>query len=396
MRAKAQKPNIEQSTTLLTHVRELQIRLLVTAVVLVGAGTVAYCYYGQILDILRAPLNAPLYYNSVSGSFGFIMKICMVAGIAVSVPLIVYNFIMFVRPAFSDIFTRGRIFLMTAGSIIAAAAGAVFGFIFIIPGALHFFGGFQVHGLKEMISADSYLNFVINVIITFVLMFQLPLLVSVVDRIKPISPRAMWKGEKWAAIGSVIIAILVPFAMDFMTQLLIAAPIFILYNLSFLVIAFQHSYRRKLAKKAAKLEARTARRAQRAVQRPARRSAAPAPVLVTQTLAPHPQLAEVLELQARHQPVTAKAVHENTQHTKTLRRPLVAPQPVQKPVAASMAAPQPVTNPRPRVSLDGMSRVSPRMQPGNVLRQAGTIQLPQRSLNQAPSIPSLNAAADAQ
>jgi len=300
---------------------------------------------------------------------------------------------MFMRPAFTELFTPGRIVWMTIGSILAAAGGAVFGFIFIIPGALHFFSGFQVHGLKEMISADSYLNFVINVLITFVLMFQLPLLVSVIDRIKPISPRAMWKGEKWAAIGSVIIAFLVPFAMDFMTQVLIAAPIFLLYNLSFLVIAFQHSYARKVAQKAAKLEARAAKRAQAAVGRPAKhKNRTPVPVMAAQALAPHPQLAEVLELQARHEPVTAKAVHMKAQApTKTLRRPIGASQQIQKPDTAATVQPARTPIARPRVSVDGMSRVSPRMQPTSVMRQAGTVQLPQRSMNAAANIPTLNA-----
>lgn len=402
MRAKSQqKLSAEETATLLTHVRELQFRLLITAVVLVGAGVVAYLYYEQILDILRAPLNAPLYYNSVSGSFAFIMKICMVAGIAVSVPLIVYNFIMFVRPAFIEVFTRKRVFFMTVGSILAAAGGAVFGFTFIIPGALHFFAGFQVNGLNELISADSYLNFVINVLITFILMFQLPIVVSLIDRIKPISPRAMIKGEKWALIGSIIISLLVPFAMDVMTQVLIAAPIFILYNLALVVVVVQHSYAKKVAKKTAKVEARHARRTQTIATRQAKKAGLPArPVTASQTLAPHPQLAEVLALQASAKTLNAKTLHKNVQPAA---RPVVRPlTPALQPVHKVAQKPAPVIQPstpiatRTAVSMDGMSRVgsTQRAQPTSVIRQAGTIKAPQRAMAPNPRMRSMNMMAD--
>jgi len=402
VRAKRQqKLSAEETATLLTHVRELQIRLLITAVVLVGAGVVAYLYYEQILDILRAPLNAPLYYNSVSGSFAFIMKICMVAGIAVSVPLIVYNFIMFVRPAFIEVFTRKRVFFMTVGSILAAAGGALFGFTFIVPGALHFFAGFQVNGLNELISADSYLNFVINVLITFILIFQLPILVSLIDRIKPISPKAMIKGEKWALAGSILISFLVPFAMDLSVSLMIAAPIFILYNVALVVVVIQHSYASKVAKKTAKVEARNVRRTQTTATRRAKKAGiAKIPVTATQTLAPHPQLAEVLALQASAKALSAKSLHKNIQPAA---RPVVRPlkpalQPVHKVIQKSAPVIQPPTQvvTHTTVSMDGMSRVgtTQRTQPTSVIRQAGTIKAPQRTVAPNPRMRTMNMMAD--
>jgi sec-independent protein translocase protein TatC len=396
VRAHKQTSTEPESVTLLTHVRELQIRLLITAAVLVAAGTAAWFFYGQILDLLRAPLNAPLYYNSVSGSFSFIMKICLVAGIAVSVPLIVYNFIMFVRPAFIGVFTLKRVILMTLGSVLAAATGMVFGFVFIIPGALHFFSGFQVHGLHEQISADSYLNFVINVLITFILMFQLPLVASLIDRIKPISPRALWKGEKWALIGSVIIALIVPFAMDFMTQLLIAAPIFLLYNFSFIVIGLQHSYDKRIKAKAAHVAARIARQHERRTLRPvhAKKIVPGTLICAPLTLQPHPQLTETFELlahqsmptapsKAKPQPVVAKTppvitkTHVMADMVGTVKpHPIIKPQPV---VTVIKPAPEPVVDATPdqapvlKAPVVEVATEPDRSQPANVIRGAGSI-----------------------
>ena len=86
---------------LMDHIRELQKRLLVCVVVLAGAGFIGYLNYEHIFAILRTPLGTDLYYSSPSGSFGFVMKICAMVGIAAALPVIIYNLIMFLRPAFS-------------------------------------------------------------------------------------------------------------------------------------------------------------------------------------------------------------------------------------------------------------------------------------------------------
>jgi hypothetical protein len=133
-------------------------------------------------------------------------------------------------------------------SALLAFAGAAFGFYYIIPGALRFFAGFQVSGLNALISADSYLGFVTNVVITFVIVFQIPLLIGFIDRIKPLRPRMLLSGEKWVIIGSLVISVLVPFAFDLVTTLLIALPIIVLYNLSIVIVAIQHAHANHRAK----------------------------------------------------------------------------------------------------------------------------------------------------
>jgi hypothetical protein len=72
-------------------------------------------------------------------------------------------------------------------------------------------------------------------------MFQIPLVIAFVDRIKPLQPRKLLKYEKWVVIGSLVIAILAPFTYDFVTSLLIGVPIVVLYNLSILMIVFNHA-----------------------------------------------------------------------------------------------------------------------------------------------------------
>lgn len=236
---------------MMDHIRELQKRLLVCVVVLAAAGFAGYLYYEQIFAILRTPLGADLYYSSPSGSFSFVMKICAMVGITVALPVIIYNLIMFLRPAFTKTIGLRQIFGLTIGSVGLAAAGAAFGYLFIVPSALHFFEGFQVDGLSALITADSYLGFVINVIITFVIVFQIPLVMTLIDRIKPITPRKLFSMEKYVILGGLIISLFVPFAMDLTTSLLIALPIVALYNISIVAIVWQHALARRHERRAA-------------------------------------------------------------------------------------------------------------------------------------------------
>jgi sec-independent protein translocase protein TatC len=230
------------------HVREIQLRLLAIVGILILGMIVGYMYYEPLFEFIKAPLNGPLHYTSPAGSFTFIIKICMMVGIIAALPIAVYNVIMFIQPALVRRLSKLRVYLTTLASLLLAGVGAAFGFLIIIPLALRFFYKFQVDGLVAIISADEYLRFVVGVIITFVLIFQLPLLISLIDHITPLKPKKLLKLEKYIIVGSVFIGVVVPFALDPTVQLLIASPIIILYNLSILIVMVQHGFRRKRTK----------------------------------------------------------------------------------------------------------------------------------------------------
>jgi len=225
---------------MLDHVKELRIRLFVCAGVLILGGVLGYLFYEQILVWLKSPLVGDLYYTTPAGSFNFILKVSTMVGIAMVIPLAVYQLIMFTSPALKKAFSRSRVIGYTGISVLLAAAGAAFGFYIILPGALHFFAGFQVSGLSALISADSYLSFVTNVLITFIIVFQIPLILVIIDHINPIPPKRLFNAEKYVILGGLVVSFFVPFALDITTSLLIAAPIIVLYNISIGVIIWRH------------------------------------------------------------------------------------------------------------------------------------------------------------
>jgi len=259
MRGQAQTTVRQQPTMMVHHIREIQLRLLSVVSVLIVGMVVGYFFYEPLFEFIKAPLSGPLHYMSPAGSFTFILQICLMAGIVLALPVAVYNGIMFIQPALSQRLSRRRIYVTTFMSLILIVVGAAFGFLLIIPLALKFFSDFQINGLEAIISADEYLRFVVSVIVTFVLIFQLPLLMSLADHITPIPPKKMLKFEKYIILGSIFVAIVVPFANDLTVQTLIASPIIILYNVSIVVVLIQHSFRSRRTRKLARQEAKVSK-----------------------------------------------------------------------------------------------------------------------------------------
>ena len=230
---------------LVDHIRELRTRIIVCAAVLIVGGIIGYIFYRPILEWLRSPLGANLYYNTPAGSFNFIIKVASMVGVLAAVPFIIFQLIMFIQPVFKEKLSTGRVAVYSVASILLAITGGLFAFYAILPGALKFFSGFQVAGLSALIDANSYLNFVINAIVTFIIVFQIPLLMVIIDRIKPISPKKLLAAEKYVVLGGLLVSLIVPFAMDLTTCLLIASPIIILYNLSVGMIIIRHLVARR-------------------------------------------------------------------------------------------------------------------------------------------------------
>lgn len=227
------------------HIRELRTRLFVCAAVLIIGGVVGYLFYTPILEWLRTPLGTNLYYSSPAGSFNFIVKVSSMIGILAAVPFIIFQLIMFIQPVFKEKLSMKRIVAYTISSILLAVTGALFAFYAILPGALKFFAGFQVAGLSALIDANNYLNFVINAMVTFIIVFQIPLVMIIIDRIKPISPQKLFAAEKYVIVGGLLVSLIVPFALDLTTCLLIAGPIVILYNVSVAMIMVHHFVTRR-------------------------------------------------------------------------------------------------------------------------------------------------------
>jgi sec-independent protein translocase protein TatC len=226
------------------HVQELRRRLMWCAIVLaIGAG-VGYLLRDPILTWLQAPLHGKLYYSQVMGAFEFLMQACFLAGFIPAIPVIVYNLVSFVRPALPQPISRQQIFTIVAASSLLTVGGVLFAYYVSLPVVLRFLSSIDVSHLHPLIAANSYLSFVINYLAVFAAIFQLPLLMLFIDRITPIPPATLRKWRKWVILGAFAAAFILPIAPDPVSQVMLALPIIILYEVSIWLLVYRHRPRR--------------------------------------------------------------------------------------------------------------------------------------------------------
>ena len=225
------------------HVAELRKRLLwVVMAVFISAG-IGYNFRLPITRLLQHPLGAPLFYSSPAGSFNFVIQISMMIGIFVALPIMVYQLLRFIEPALPMRIKRFSMLSIITTSMSLAIIGAAFAFFWVVPTSLQFFGGYATDQIQPLISANEYLSFVVNSIVTFAIIFQIPLVFFFIDRIKPIKPSKLLKYQRHVIVAAFLIAVLLPFTYDPITQFVIATPIIFLYYLSIIILAFTNKRR---------------------------------------------------------------------------------------------------------------------------------------------------------
>lgn len=222
------------------HIRELRTRLMFICVAFIVWCGIGYAVREPLTKLILKPLGQSVYYNTPQGGFEFFMRVIMTAGFICVVPVLVHQLLRFVEPAVNRRLTTKMMRRTLIWSLLLAIAGITFGYFMILPTSLQFFSDFGGNAVKPLISADAYLNFVLGILATFALLFQLPLIISIIDHIRPIKPQDLTRYRRHVIVGSLVIALLLPFTYDPVTQFVIALPIVLLFELSILIVRRNH------------------------------------------------------------------------------------------------------------------------------------------------------------
>jgi sec-independent protein translocase protein TatC len=217
------------------HVRELRRRLLWSVFCLVLASVAAFVYRSVLILAFTRPLHQSLIYTAPSGGLQFVFQICLAVGAVAALPVFLYQLLRFALPAFDQarLRTRGLVTIVAA-SYLLALSGVAFAYWLVLPMSFRFFASFDISGIRALISTAEYLSFVLGCVVTFAIIFQLPLLLLSYNRIDRFPPGALTKYRRHVTVGSLGLALLLPFTYDPLTQFVIAAPIIALYEVSIL------------------------------------------------------------------------------------------------------------------------------------------------------------------
>lgn len=233
-----------QLPTFLEHIQELRRRLFwVVAVVFLASGA-AYPFLDVILNLLTAPLGGQqLYYLTPIGGLSFSIKICLYVGILVAVPCFMYHLYRYLEPIIGSKMRHSTLLYLGAATLLAVI-GILFAYFISLPGALHFLTGMELKNIQAMLTADAYLGFVMTYLIGAALLFQIPLLLLIINRFTPLKPGKLMKIQRYVIVAAFIIAAIISPTPDIMNQLLFALPIILMYEVGVILVWLQNRRRK--------------------------------------------------------------------------------------------------------------------------------------------------------
>ncbi len=175
-------PEETNAMSVLGHVKELRKRLLISVIALVVTTIIGFAFSQQLAEILAGPIGGLSAMESidVTENVTAFMKISLLAGVVLALPIIVYEIFAFIMPGLNPN-ERKWIWFMIPLATLFFAVGVLFAYFFMLPTALPFLLNFM--GITTAPRPSTYFGFVLNLLFWVGLAFELPLIVFLLARL---------------------------------------------------------------------------------------------------------------------------------------------------------------------------------------------------------------------
>ena len=209
MTLEAPRATDDATMSLIEHLEELRSRIIAIAITIVLAGILGFFLSEPIIGILRAALpegKQTLIQISVGESLAVRLRVALYVGIAISVPVILYQLWRFVTPGLTRS-ERRLVWPMLIVAVLLFALGIGLGY-FTIPYALNFLLSLTLPGVETQLRLSEYVSFVSTVMLAFGLAFQFPVLLLLLARVGILNYRFLSARRRWAILVIVLFAII--------------------------------------------------------------------------------------------------------------------------------------------------------------------------------------------
>ena len=227
------KPQNDKEMPFWDHVEELRRHLLIALIALAIATLGSFLFAQETIALLAKPVGSldALQSIEVTENISVFMRVSLLSGVAIAMPVILYELLAFIMPGLKDNERRWAITIVIFGTILFVA-GAAFAYYVMLPASLTFLLEFLGVATKPRLS--SYINFITNLIFWMGAAFQFPILIFVLAKIGLVSVKTLAKGWRYALVIISILAAMITPTVDPVNMALLMAPMFLLYLLSVL------------------------------------------------------------------------------------------------------------------------------------------------------------------
>ena len=235
----------DKELSLLQHLGELRSRLMVASFgVLITTG-IAFFFAKDIILLLEAPahLGKPLQIISPTEGFTTYMRVSLFTGIALSMPIILYEIYAYIDPALRP---NERRFLLTLGPFVLLLfiGGMAFCYFLLLPNAINFLFTFGSEVFEASPRASEYISFVTTFILGSGLVFEMPVIIYAITAIGLVQRSWLAKQRRYVVLIVFIVAAVITPTPDPFNQTLVAIPMYLLFEVGLLLSRFGGGLRR--------------------------------------------------------------------------------------------------------------------------------------------------------
>lgn len=230
------RDNVDRDMSLAEHLTELRSCLVKAGAALVSGTAVSFYYLEQIIAALTAPVGQ-LYYLRPAEAFMVYLKIALLVGLILASPVVLFQLYSFVRPALT---LREKHYALCTIPIIIVLflGGMLFSYYLVFPRAVEFFLGFGAERVSPLISMESYLDFLLMLVVPFGFVFNIPVVLLLLAYLKLLPVNALGRYHKHVILAAFILAALITPTPDIITQSFLALPMVVLYEVSLVLCRF--------------------------------------------------------------------------------------------------------------------------------------------------------------
>ncbi len=246
----------DKNMSFLDHLEELRWRLVKISISIIVVSSVLFWFQEWIMNTFFMSMKEPTFITfkvmcrwmgvcieeipvsfqstSMSGQFSYALMMSIMGGIVISFPFIFAQIWGFVKPGLKHSeksVAKGIIFYVS----ILFFTGILFGYFIVAPLCVQFFGTYKISGqIENIFTINSYLSTILSTVFYSGLLFLLPVISYIFTRLGIVTPAFLKKYRKHAIVGVLILAAAIT-PPDVISQIIVAIPIVLLYEIGIIV-----------------------------------------------------------------------------------------------------------------------------------------------------------------